>query len=99
MGTDIQCQQFIHFGAPQTIDDYVQIRRAGRDGSQSHAILLYSALQLRNVDSSMIRLLKIEKCFHELMLEPFKEKVDRTHRVNHFCCNNNLCHEVQLHDV
>ena len=74
MGIDIQCQQVIHFGPPQTVDDYVQqIGRAGRDGSQSHAILLYSAMQLRNVDSSMIRLLKSEKCFRELMLEPFKE--------------------------
>ena len=70
-----------------TVDDYLQqIGRAGRGGQQSHAIMLYSAQQLRNVEAGMLNVLKNkEKCIRELCLQEFEQK-KATFEPPHLCC-------------
>lgn len=55
-GMGVNCkgvQRIIHLGPPKSVEAYIQESgRAGRDGSQSKAVLLYQPLML-HVDKEM----------------------------------------------
>ncbi len=87
MGLDISCRSVVHFGPPHTIDDYLQqIGRAGRDDKQAHAIMLYTGQQLRNVEASMLQVIKTDGCIRELSLKAFGAKPSLLNP-QHLCCN------------
>jgi len=96
MGVDIKgLHNVINYGPPDCIESYYQaFGRAGRDGEQSHAVLVYHGRQLRKCDSDMIRYLKHDECRRELLLEVF----DTSSSINslpvtpkHLCCDNCVC--------
>jgi superfamily II DNA helicase RecQ len=96
MGVDIKGLHIvINYGPPNCIVSYYQaFGRAGRDGEQSHAVLLYHGTQLRKCDSDMLRYLKHNGCRRELLLNFF----DTTSSINyipvtpnHCCCDNCAC--------
>lgn len=68
MGLDFLCNFVINFGPPSEFDDYLQqIGRVGRDGSQSHSVLLYHGPQLRKVTPEMLSFVKNkEQCRRNL---------------------------------
>src|SRR5277367_4353562 len=38
MGVDVSCDCVVHYGAPKSVEDYVQqLGRAGRNGTQAHS--------------------------------------------------------------
>ena len=89
LGLDVECDMVIHYGPPSTMDDYIQqIGRAGRDGSQAHAVMLFSGKQLRNVDSSVLELVKnVEnKCLRALCLKDFSNSDPVSFEPKHLCC-------------
>lgn len=55
MGVDCkQVYRTIHFGPPKNVETYMQESgRAGRDGKQSIAYLLYQSFQLTHVEKDM----------------------------------------------
>lgn len=90
MGLDVQCDMVVHYGPPSSMDDYIQqIGRAGRDGSQAHAILLYSGKQLRNLDASVLELAKnpTNTCLRTLLLKDFNLTEESHFEQKHLCCN------------
>jgi superfamily II DNA helicase RecQ len=89
MGLDVECQLVVHYGPPSTMDDYIQqIGRAGRDGEQAHAVMLYSGKQLRNVDSGILELVKNpeNQCLRTLCLKDFNNSQAPAIEVKHACC-------------
>lgn len=88
LGIDVRCQTVVNFGSPNSVDDYLQqIGRAGKTGEQSHAVLMYSAQQLRNIDASMLVVLKNnDSCIRELCLNEFGQKKGEFAQ-GHLCCN------------
>lgn len=61
MGLDFLCNFVVNFGPPSEFDDYLQ--QIGRDGSQSHSVLLYHCEELRKVTPVMLSFIKNkEKC-------------------------------------
>ncbi len=90
LGLDVNCQRVVHYGPPNSMEDYVQqIGRAGRDGSQTHAVMLYSGKQLRNIDASMLDLVKNpdDQCLRTLCLKEFTSSRADFTRVKHLCCS------------
>jgi len=88
LGIDIYCNTIVHYGPPNSMDDYLQqIGRAGRNGEQSHAILLYNRNQLRNVEQSVMNLLKNPnlQCLRKIALNDFA-KGDNEPLTPHSCC-------------
>ena len=89
MGLDVDCEMVVHYGPPSNIDDYIQhIGRAGRSGRQAHAVLLYSGKQLRNVDSSILGLVKNTEnmCLRALCLKDFNTSQSSPVEPRHLCC-------------
>ena len=69
MGLDFQCNYVFNFGPPSEFDDYLQqIGRVGRNGNQSHSVLLYHGQQLRKLSPEMLSFVKNEeKCRRKLL--------------------------------
>lgn len=65
----------IHFNLPRQMDTFVQqMGRAGRDGGQSHNLILYKTHKghLKRVDPVLVSLAKDNsKCRHELLCEAY----------------------------
>ena len=75
-GMGINCPYvhlIIHLGAPSDIETYVQqVRRAGRDGNNSYAILLYSARLLSDCSSTMINYARSSNsCCRDILFKEF----------------------------
>lgn len=90
LGLDVECQRVVHYGPPTTMDDYLQqIGRAGRDGSQTHAVMVYSGKHLRNVQASVLDLVKNPEtqCLRTICLKEFTSDKSTFSQVKHLCCN------------
>ena len=96
MGVDCKClRQVIHFGAPSDIDGYCQeTGRAGRDGVQSHAVLL---LPKKSVSSKTITPVmkayckSVDVCRRKLIFENFPGKYKKVEPL-HRCCD--ICTKI-----
>ena len=73
------------------MDDYLQqIGRAGRNGEQAHAVMLYNSHQLRNVEPSVLNFVKNpdKECLRKESLKDFaKNHNDKEVAANHRCCS------------
>ena len=90
-GVGIDCKntkRIIHVGPPSDIDDYVQESgRAGRDGTQSQAILLLypGHASGRDIMPYMTEYVKnTERCRRQIIVEAFGMEYERTGEV---CCD------------
>lgn len=84
----------IHFNLPRQMDTFVQqMWRAGRDGGQSHNLILYKTHKghLKRVDPVLVRLAKDNsKCRHELLCEAYLVAHSSISPL-HNCCD--VCHK------
>ena len=89
MGIDIPfVQQIFHWGSPSSIEEYVQeIGRAGRDGSDSIAILINK--NSRNVTSAMNSYIKnMQKCRRLVLYSNFVKYTHDNERIKTCnCCD------------
>lgn len=89
-GMDVNFQvvhKVIHFGPPKDMDSFVQqIGRAGRDGKQAMALVIYNRMQCKGIDEDMKMYIEnISKCRREILLsvcDNFK----------HLCCD--ICTQI-----
>ena len=91
MGVDIKgLYRVINYGPPPDIESYVQaFGRAGRDGEQSEALLMYHGHQLRLCTPVMLDYLKAETCRRLKILALFGDTNIGTNGVvpKHLCCD------------
>ena len=91
LGLDVQCNTIVHYGPPNSMDDYLQqIGRAGRNGEQAHAVMLYNSHQLRNVEPSVLNFVKNpdKECLRKESLKDFaKNHNDKEVAADHRCCS------------
>ena len=80
-------QNVINFGPPKDMDTFVQqFGRAGRDGSNAMAILLYNGGQCKNLDSDMKEYVRnTEECRRKSVLSAYNAKPCEE-RIKHLCC-------------
>lgn len=81
----------IHVGPSKNIESYVQESgRAGRDGAQSKAIILFHGLLLVNVQQDMKDYVKASLCRRAELMKPFGVDLpgrDGSCRPHHSCCD------------
>lgn len=93
----------INYGPPKDMDSFVQqFGRAGRDGGQATALLLYNAKQCRNIDSDMKEYISnISECRRDKLLS-FYNATSSPNISKHACCDicaktcscDNICPNV-----
>ena len=93
MGVDCRgVHRVIHFGPSKNVEAYVQeTGRAGRDGQQSIAYVLYHGVMLNHVDANIKSFIKTEECRRETLLKHF-ESVSLYPEKPHLCCDNCASH-------
>lgn len=87
MGVDTpDIRYVIHWGPPEDIEQYVQATgRAGRDGTISHAVMLYSKGLKRFVDDGMIKYCEnSDMCHRKVLFSVFDSYV---HDKGCMCCD------------
>ena len=91
MGVDCKgVHRTIHFGPSKNIQAYIQeTGRAGRDGKQIVAFLVYQGLLLNHVDKDMKHYVKTGECCRKTLLHNFDgtSTLDTPQPV-HMCCDN-----------
>lgn len=90
MGVDFkEVQMVVHYGPPREIEDYMQaIGRAGRDGADSHSIILYHGRQLVGVSDQMREYVStITTCRRVKLLHLFDEEKGKPISPGHRCCD------------
>jgi len=92
MGVDIKgLHRIINYGPPADIESYMQeLGRAGRDGKQSEALLMFHGRQLRNCTPEMLEYLKSSSCRRSKLLELFDKGTVSSHNFpneKHLCCD------------
>ena len=89
MGLDCRgVHKVIHFGPSKNVESYVQeTGRAGRDGHQSVAYVLYHGVMLNHIDAHMKSFIKTEECRRKTLLNHF-ESVSLYPEQPHLCCDN-----------
>jgi len=74
-GTGVDCKgvyRTVHFGPSKNIESYIQdTGRAGRDGKQSVAFLIYQGILLNHVDKDMKEYIKTGDCRRKTLLSNF----------------------------
>ena len=80
----------IHVGPPKNLEAYVQESgRCGRDGEQSHAVVLFNAKLCTHVEENMKEYLISEDCRRKLLRHPFDQTTSSlVSPVSHLCCDN-----------
>ena len=81
----------VMFGAPDDTESIVQMAgRAGRNGQQSHAVLITTKQSVK-VDKVVKEVIKTAKhgCFRKALYSPFEENT-QSHEPGHLCCT--FCH-------
>ncbi|XP_068693066.1 bifunctional 3'-5' exonuclease/ATP-dependent helicase WRN-like [Montipora foliosa] len=90
-GMGVDCKQVhrtVHFGPAKNVECYMQESgRAGRDGAQSTAFLLYQGMQLMHVDKDIKNYVKEEECRRKHLLSYFDVECPPSDRL-HLCCDN-----------
>lgn len=90
-GMGVDCKQVnrtIHFGPAKNVECYMQESgRAGRDGSQSTAFLLYQGMQLMHVEKEMKDYIKLKGCRRKHLLDFFDVDCPQENPA-HLCCDN-----------
>jgi hypothetical protein len=90
-GMGVNCkavERIIHFGPSKNIENYIQeTGRAGRNGAQAVAFLLYNGILLNHVESDIKSyVIKDDKCRRKALLMHFEED-PTTQQVLHLCCD------------
>ncbi len=90
-GMGVNCkavERIIHFGPSKNIENYIQeTGRAGRNGAQAVAFLLYNGILLNHVESDIKSyVIKDDKCRRKALLMHFEED-PATQQVLHLCCD------------
>ncbi|XP_052274397.1 ATP-dependent DNA helicase RecQ-like [Dreissena polymorpha] len=80
--------QVINYGVPKNMDTFVQqLGRAGRDGTQAMALLLYCGRQCKGIDSDMKNYISDDsKCRRNLLLSAYNTDVNKG-LLKHLCCD------------
>ena len=89
MGVDCKgVHRIVHFGPSKTVEAYVQeTGRAGRDGVQSMAYILYHGILLSHVEGQMKSFVKTSECRRLALLKHFDSVLQQPEK-DHFCCDN-----------
>lgn len=89
MGVDCKgVHRVIHFGPSKNVEAYVQeTGRAGRDGHQSIAYIIYNGVMLNHIDSHMQSFVNTKDCRRKTLLNHF-EQVSNYPDEMHNCCDN-----------
>lgn len=89
MGVDCKgVHRTIHFGPSKNVEAYIQeTGRAGRDGKQSVAFIIYQALFLNHVDKDMKQYVKSKECRRKTLLHNFDGNSGFPQPL-HMCCDN-----------
>ncbi|XP_064597962.1 uncharacterized protein LOC135464467 [Liolophura sinensis] len=103
MGIDIRRSQVVHDGPPGTVDDYLQqIGRAGRDGQQAHAVLLFHGKHLRNLDGALRCVVRnLDNCIREILLEGFPgetQPINDKHLCRNICASKCNCAQCSVYE-
>jgi len=98
-GMGVDCKgvtRVIHFGPSKNMESYTQeTGRAGRDGTQSVAFLLYNGIMLRHVSADMKAYIKNDQCRRTTLLRHFEDNLsDNPKELLHLCCDHcaKICH-------
>ena len=89
MGVDCKkVYRTIHLGPAKNVENYLQESgRAGRDGSQCTAYLLYQGMQLMHVDQDIKSYIKSNGCQRKQLLQYFDVDCSPQNPA-HLCCDN-----------
>lgn len=89
MGGDCkQVHRTVHFGPAKNVECYMQESgRAGRDGAQSTAFLLYQGMQLMHVDKDIKDYVKPKECRRKHLLSYFDVECPPLDPLD-LCCDN-----------
>ena len=89
MGVDCkQVYRTVHFGPAKNVEAYMQESgRAGRDGNQSTAYLLYQSFQLTHVEKDIKKFIKSKSCRRKFLLDFFEVQCSPKEPL-HLCCDN-----------
>ena len=89
MGVDCKgVNRIIHYGPSKNVEAYVQeTGRAGRDGTQSHAYILYHGILLNHVEGDIKSVLKTDECRRKAVFKHFDTVLEQFDKL-HLCCDN-----------
>ena len=92
-GMGVDCKgvyRTVHFGPSKNIESYIQeTGRAGRDGKQSAAFLIYQGILLNHVEKDMKEYVKTGDCRRKTLLSNFENSSAVTYpQPMHLCCDN-----------
>jgi len=78
----------VNYGPPKDMDTFIQqIGRAGREGTQATAVLLYNAKQCKDLDSDMKKYVSnSSQCRRKVLLSAYNVESEAT-LVKHACCD------------
>ena len=89
MGVDCKrVHRIVHYGPSKNVEAYVQeTGRAGRDGRQSHAYILYHGILLNHVEGDIKSVLKTDGCRRKALFQHFETVLEQFHKP-HLCCDH-----------
>ena len=90
MGVDVMnCHLCKNYGPPKAIDDYLQQSgRIGRDGIQSHAILMVPSRSITSdIDVNMKECCKSDKCRRYQLMNFIDNPSKSSLEIGHLCCD------------